>query len=151
MLKSKIFFKNGALIIMCLIVAQLINSCSINNQVGVGEKIDSLYRIKKIRYINDWNIIYATKGDSIFKIVSKKSSANVSQYTQVVKGGYYKLTLYSRKNSPPEFDGVKISPMNYLDVGCYTYDDKTKICIEPKKGIYDLHSVSNIVGLYYIK
>lgn len=120
------------------------NSISQNNSTG--------YLVKNIESKNSWYIIYAEKNDSIYKIVVGKNEDNVDKdLKKIVIGQYYDFKLQSRRDSAPEIGGVKLNPINRLDVECYSYDKKTEICIEPKKGIYDLYYTKDLKGLYYKK
>ncbi len=113
---------------------------------------NSLYSIRAIDSINNWYVIYATKKDTNYKIVVKKENYHISECKKKIEvGRSYNLELHSRKNEAPEINGVKIKPVNSLDVQCYTYDEATVICIEPNKGIYDLYHTPSIVGLCYRK
>jgi hypothetical protein len=113
-------------------------------------KSDSLYIIKSIDSVNNWYTIYATKNDSSYKIVVKKENQNLGCKRVITVGQSCNLVLHSRKNEVLAINGVKIKPVNSLDVQCYTYDETTNICIEPKKGIFDLYHTPNIKGLCYI-
>jgi len=125
-------------IIIILALFLLFYSCSGLKQTAI-EHNSSSFLIKKIKSKNDWYIIYATKNDSLFKIISKKESCNNRECKKIIVGRYYDFVLHSRKKEAIEINGVRIQPMNYLDVHCYSYDKETTICIEPKKGIYDLY------------
>jgi hypothetical protein len=114
-------------------------------------KNDSLYLIKSIDSVNNWYTIYAIKMDSTYKIVVKKEKLDLKCKRVIMVGESYRLELHSRKNEVPVINGIKISPINSLDIECYTYDENTVICIDPKKGIYDLYHTPNIKGLCYIK
>ncbi|WP_333625470.1 hypothetical protein [Sphingobacterium siyangense] len=97
------------------------------------------YLINSIDSINNWYMIYAARNDSLFKIVVQKESTTSYECKKIIKvEGRYKLTLHPRKKEILKIHGFIVNPINCLDVQCYTYDDKTEICIEPKKGIYDL-------------
>ena len=126
-------------------------SCANSKTLSNMPKSDSLYIIKSIDSVNNWYTIYATKNDSSYKIVVKKENQNLGYKRVITVGQSYNLVLHSRKNEVPEINGVKIKPVNSLDVQCYTYDETTNICIEPKKGIYDLYHTPNIKGLCYIE
>ena len=139
-------FKWGINVIILLIVCLFLYSCSGQNKISGNQSRKSLYRIKKVKSVNDWNIIYATKRDSTYKIISKKTNDRHTDCRVIKKGQYYDLALNSRKNNPPVINGVKVNPVN---VECYRYDNSTTICIEPKRNIYDLHDTPNILGLCY--
>jgi len=110
-----------------------------------------MYLIKEIRSKNSWYIIYAQKQDSLYKIVVGKENKIDTSCKKITVGKYYNLDLKSRRANAPEIGGVKLQPVNYLDVDCYAYDEKTEICIEPKKGIYDLYYTKDLDGLCYLK
>jgi hypothetical protein len=97
------------------------------------DKPDDLYLIKNIHSVNNWNIIYASKQDSLYKVITPKESTSPPNCRRLVKGHYYNLILHSRRTNPAIINGIKVAPVNYLDVHCYNYDEQTTICIEPKK------------------
>ena len=135
------------LIKICVVF--LFHSClstqnTINSNTG-------LYKIKKIQTKNDWYIIYAEKQDSTFKIVSGSEIGLNSECEKIRVGKSYAFELKSRRNNVPEINGVKLSPVNYLDIECYSFDKDTEICIEPKKGIYDLYHANNLKGLCFFQ
>jgi len=134
-------------IIFLIIICSCGNTKKINNEL----KNDSTYLINKIDSLNSWNIIYATKQDVTYKIIVHKEDVDTKACKKIIVGKYYELNLNSRKNNVLEIDGVKVSPINNLDVNCYTYDDMTEICIEPKKGINDLYHTEDIKGFCYVK
>ena len=126
-------------------------SCTSSKHLSTEVQGDSLYRIKAIASINNWYTIYATKKDSTYKIVVKKEDQQNLRCKKMIRvGQFYSLVLHSRKDEIPEINGVKIKPVNSIDVQCYAYDEHTNICIEPKKGVYDLYHTPNIKGLCYI-
>jgi hypothetical protein len=133
-----------------ILIFILLCSCADSKNLGNMSQSDSLYLIKTIDSVNNWYTIYATKNDSSYKIV-KKENQNLGCKRVITVGQSYNLVLHSRKNEVPEINGVKIKPVNSLDVQCYTYDEGTNICIETKKGIYDLYHTPNIKGLCYIE
>lgn len=108
----------------------------------------NLYEVYKIDSINEYYLIYAKRGDSLFKIVSKKEAADKQQERMVHKS--YPLKLHSRRENLPTIGGIKLEPVNYLDVECFAYDKSTTICIE-RDSINDLHYAENIKGKYFIK
>ncbi|WP_343689869.1 hypothetical protein [Chitinophaga sp.] len=127
-------------------------SCADTKTLTNMPQSDSLYLIKSIDSVNNWYTIYATRNGSSYKIVVRKENyQNIECKRVITIGQSYNFELHSRKNEVPEINGVKIKPVNSLDVQCYTYDEITNICIEPKKGIYDLYHTPNIKGLCYIE
>lgn len=126
-------------------------ACFTSKHLNKTANTDSLYVIKSIDSVNNWYVILAVKRDSSYKIVVKKEKEHDAKCEKpIVVGQSYHLELHSRKNEAPVINGIKIKPVNYLDIQCYTYDENTVICIEPQKGIYDLFHTSNIKGLCYI-
>ena len=144
---------------ICLFVTLF--SCSTPKMIPQASEIESGYLIKKITSKNSWYIIYAQKQDSLYKIVVGKEAEYRADCEKIAVGRYYNLNLKSRKENVPVINGVKLKPVNYLDVKshaydkegieCYSYDDETEICIEPKKGIYDLYYTDDLKGLCYLK
>jgi len=126
-------------------------SCSSPKGITQGRGEGSMYLIKKIKSKNSWYIIYAKKQDSLYKIVVRKEGLSGDDCKKIVVGKYYDLELKSRRDNAPEINGVKLKPVNYLDVECFSYDEETEICIEPKKGIYDLYYTDDLKGLCYLK
>lgn len=110
---------------------------------------NSSYIITNIDSINSYYLVYAKKSDSLFKIVSKKEFVKRGKKIEV--GKKYILDLHSRKSEAPIIDGVKIAPVNIIDVMCYNYENDTQICTDRKKGIYDLYTTPDLIGLHYIK
>jgi hypothetical protein len=142
--------KNLAIALL-LIIPMFLHSCFASRALTKVPKNDSLYLIKSIDSVNNWYTIYAIKMDSTYKIVVKKEKLDLKCKRVIMVGESYRLELHSRKNEVPVINGIKISPINSLDIECYTYDENTVICIDPKKGIYDLYHTPNIKGLCYIK
>jgi hypothetical protein len=129
-------------ILLCMF---LLACTSIKKQENIS-KTDDLYNVFKIDSMNSYYIIYATKKDSIYKIVSKKEKI---YKCNIIKSGLsYKLKLHSMRDNPPTIGGVKIKPINYMDINCFQFDNETSICKE--KGIYDLYFADNINGLCII-
>lgn len=135
--------KNYILAVSAIVFIALSCKSSLPNRVS-----ENLYRIYKIDSINDYYLIYAKRGDSLFKIVSKRELVGKQQEIKVNKS--YPLKLHSRRENLPTISGVKLEPMNYLDVECFGYDKNTTICIE-RDSINDLHYAENIKGKYFIK
>ncbi|TDQ07715.1 hypothetical protein [Pedobacter metabolipauper] len=104
------------------------------------------YEVYKIDSINTYYLIYAKRGDSLYKIVSKKNFNR--KCTEIKSGLSYDFKLHS---SLKGFIGnIAISAKQLPHVNCYSYDDSTEICLE-KDSITDLYHADNIQGLCYIK
>lgn len=148
-------------ILLCIYSILMLLSCSASKGVTQGVMEESGYLIKKIKNKNSWHIIYAQKKDSLYKIVVGKEDLLRGECNKIVVGKFYDLELKSRRENVPVINGVRLKPVNYLDVKspaydkegieCYSYDEKTEICIEPKKGIYDLYYTDDLKGLCYLK
>jgi hypothetical protein len=147
--------KNITILNICLFFLIFSNACNTKRLINEKEEKEESV-VTKIDSINNFYIIYASKNNSKFKIISPKNTkkkikncveiAIENSYNFILKSG-----LEARKESPPIIGGIKLEPANYLDIHCYSYDDDTFICIEPEKGIYDLYSCENLVGLCFIK
>lgn len=110
---------------------------------------NSLYEIEKIDSINSWYIIYGKKNDSMYKILSQKTKQSSNLCEKIKIGKKYRFSLHSRNENPPTINGVKLQPQNYLDINCYFFDEKTQVCIEPERGIYNLYFTTDLQGLCY--
>jgi hypothetical protein len=109
------------------------------------KNVSDSYRVTKIDSINYFYLVYAQKKDSLYKIVSKKEAHIDCKKIKV--GVSYKFVLHSMRENAPIIGNIKIAPVNYADVNCYQFDEKTKICKE--EGIYDLYFVNNLHGLCF--
>ena len=89
--------------------------------------------------------------DEFYKIVVGEAEKPYPNCKKITVGKYYKLTLGSSRENAPIINGVKIAPVNYLDITYYCHDSVTAICIEPKRRIYDLYFTDDLRGLYYIR
>lgn len=134
-----------------LFIVLFLFSCNSFKITNKDYKENKTYLIKNIDSINDWNIIYAMKQDSLYKIVVKKNNYEPKNCQKITIGKFYNLVLHSRKKNVPTINGVKIRPVNNIDIQCYSYDEDTNICIEIDNGIYDLYYTDNIKGLCYKK
>jgi hypothetical protein len=123
-----------------------ITSKFVKNGYSVG-KLETSYDIRKIDSINNWYLIYARKGDSLFKIVSKKTTIENCNKIQINKK--YDLQLHSRIYGYA-IAGKTMSPQNTLLVNCFSFDDSTNICLEGDS-IRDLFYADNIKGLCFEK
>lgn len=134
-----------------LIFLIVVFAVSCKNSKLTNQAKDLSYLVKKIDSKNNWHIIYASKQDSLFKIIVEKEINTTYNCDKIKVGGYYNFKLHSRKVEVVEINGVKVQPVNHLDIQCYSYDKETSICIEPKKGIYDLYHAENLKGLCLVK
>jgi hypothetical protein len=109
---------------------------------------DNSYQIKQIKTKKGWYIFYAVKNDTLFKIVSEKIKHKDQNCNTIEVGKYYKLVLHS---NIPEINGVKLMPINYLDVKTMYSPGQSVFSIEPKKGIFDTFHADNIKGRCFIE
>ena len=85
----------------------------------------------------------------MFKIVSYAENNIYQNCRKIVVGGKYDFELKSKKENAPIIGGVKLDPVGYT--GCYVFDKETTICLEPKRGIYDLFFTNDLKGICYLK
>jgi len=123
---------------------------STTKRVLEGKHDNQIYLVKEIKSINSWYIIYAEKQNSLYKIVTKYDERRSKFSKKIISGNYYILELYPQSDSAPIIGGVKLRPVNYIDMPCFTFDERTAICIEPERGIYDLYCTKDLNGLWYI-
>lgn len=105
------------------------------------------FEVYKIDSINSYYLIYAKRTDTLYKIVSNKEK--IKNCYSIRKGMKYKFKIHAISDNAPTIGGLKIKPVNYLDVACYQFDKETKICRED--GMHDIYYVDNVKGLCYIK
>jgi len=129
-----------------LIITSLLLYISCNSSKRLIEKKEELkYKVDKIEFLNNWNVIYLSRGYNKYKLISYKAENRGCR--KIKEGKKYNFILHSKKENPPVINGIKLDPVNYLDIHCYAYDNETNICIEPEKGIDDLYSAENLKGL----
>lgn len=144
-----------------LLVSVILFSCSTTKKTMTVSDNNTNYLIKKIDKNNSWYIIYAERKDTLFKIVSYAESKVDENCKKIVVGGKYDFELKSKKENVPVINGIRLKPMNHLDVEskvfekdgveCYVFDKKTTICLDPKRGIYDLFYTNDLKGICYLK
>lgn len=89
-----------------------------------------MYKIKMIKTVGKYYVIYAVKNDSTYKIVSKKEKINNCRKI--------------RKDESYPLDLSEIQIMGGSEVDCVSFDKKTVICKEPDA---DLCIANNLKGL----
>lgn len=124
-------------------------SCTSTKKAMTVSNSNTNYLIKKIDKKNTWYIIYAERKDTIFKIVSYAENKVDKYCKKIVVGECYELDLKSKKENAPVIGGIKLDPVGYT--GCYEFDKVTIICLEPKRGIYDLFYTNDLKGICYLK
>lgn len=122
-----------------------------------AETGDSLFLIRKIKSDANYFIIEAIKNDSLFLILSQKTTSEedsiFNKYQIIKKNKYYRFELSKKRTKP----GVLLGIINYLHVknGRKSkpfngfIDGKTKIKYK-KKYHYKIYETKNLVGLYYV-
>lgn len=134
----------------CIFLSLIALSCSNIKKTTRAMEKSTRYLIKEIDKKNSWYIIYAERRDTIYKIVSKvDNSMNENCKSIIVVGKRYDLELKSNKQNAPTLNGIKLDPVGYT--GCYQFDAETTICLEPKRGIYDLFHTDDLKGICYLK
>lgn len=140
----KILLKISCLLLFCY-------SCNakrdLTNQNSRNMKSD-YFTIEQIKKEQNIYIIYASKNDTLFKILSGKRSIFHLGQEKIHLGGKYKLdleTLFPKEifgfpTMPPGGGGATATDFNGISVS-----------IEPEKNIWDLFQVHNLNGLYIKK
>lgn len=113
------------------------------NKVASDDK--DKYLITKIKKKNSYIFIYATRNDTNYKIVSSFKDTIVPGGTKIHRGGKYKFNLESYKEQLTKLN-ENFWPVGYT--GCFYLDSITSVCLEPENDIWDIHSCSNLKGLY---
>jgi hypothetical protein len=105
----------------------------------------SNYKVYQIDSINNYYLIYAKKGDALFKIVSKKES--IKKCNGIIVNHVYKFQLHSMLF----VNGQSIIPANQInEISGWRIDESTTINFEGDS-IRDLYYADNIKGLCFIK
>lgn len=109
---------------------------------------DTLFRVERIDSLNNYYLIYVTKDNTWFKIVSKKMLA--CNCENIKKNGLYRLELSSIWRQEIMIGKINVSPSLNLLVTCLAFDDSTSICLE-RDSINDLYQAGNLRGLCITK
>jgi hypothetical protein len=136
-------------LIYFLFSVMFLHSCSSTKKAMPTVYNDTNYLIKKIDKEKTWYIIYAERKDTLYKIVSKADNSINSNCKKIFVGQRYDFFLISHKDTAPIINGVKLAAVGYT--GCYHFDGETTICLEPKRGIYDLFYTNDLKGACYLK
>jgi hypothetical protein len=138
--------KNFVYLLLSLV---LLSSCSSTKKSMSPVSNDTSYLIKKIDKKNSWYIVYAGRKDTLYKIVSYSDIEFGKDCKKIVVGRLYDFDLKSKKENAPMIGDIKLDAVGYT--GCYQFDDKTTIFLEPKRGIYDLYYTNNLKGICYVQ
>jgi len=133
------------ILIVAVIIGCKIHTTKNSNESRRKNDKNHKYRVYKIDSINSFYLIYARKGDSLFKIVSKKDKNLLCK--NIGNNRYYEFNLHSQTG---EYKiGNVVVPVS-LHVDCFAYDDSTSICLE-RDSIRALYHADNIKGLCFLK
>ena len=96
-----------------------------------------LFRVVKIQSIHDYYVIYASKDNLKYKIVSKKQS----------RDGCVKI----RRNQEYKFELKELEFLGGSEVNCVSFDKRTIICrCEDEDCAFGLFMTNNLQGLCLI-
>jgi hypothetical protein len=109
---------------------------------------DSTFEVYKIDSVGTYYLIYASRADTLFKIVSKMIKN--SNCADIKVNEKYNFSLHSIWTQPIILGNINVSPSQTPHVTCLSFDSLTTICLERDKGIYDLFDCKNIRGLCYL-
>ena len=107
------------------------------------------YEVYNIDSVNNFYLIYVKKTDSIFKIVSSKTTNNNCEIIKLNQK--YNFSLHSIWTKPIMIGNINASPSQTPEVTGLYFDDITIIRIDRENGIYDLYNCDNLQGLCYLK
>lgn len=127
-------------IMLFILIIVILLGCGTANLDSSSSNVK--FKIIRIDSIGNYNLIYAMRNDSIFKIASKKSYKTDCKNIKVNK--YYSLNLIS------SLGDIKVGEFTYSQknhyVNCFAYDSITTICYE-NGCVRDLFHMENINGL----
>ena len=109
---------------------------------------DNKYLVTKIDSLNNYYIIYTTKGNENQKIISKKDNAICNN--KISLGKRYIIETTSIFNFKIKSGDTVKEIKNSVNIDCMILDE-IKFCKEPNLGIYDVLKAKNIKGLCYDK
>lgn len=83
------------------------------------------YRIERIKKRNNWYFIYASRNESLFKIVSKETTdeGKYVRHDKIRRHKKYYLILESYSDNAPVVNGVKVVILGYAG-GFYEKDKR---------------------------
>jgi hypothetical protein len=104
---------------------------------------ENSFKILKIKSKKDFYIIQAKRNDSLFKIISLKTSTNQPNSEQIKKGNDYIFT-FDRPDTLPSSPVPLKSVMNHLD--------SRTIYVKPTQRFHNkIYTTNELFGLYYSK
>ncbi|PKP46651.1 MAG: hypothetical protein CVT94_13950 [Bacteroidetes bacterium HGW-Bacteroidetes-11] len=130
-------------ILFLLFVILISGGC--NKKLFIKQSYNSgQYRIKRVEKYNGFFIIYASRNDSVFKIISYKEEPGFyNNFEKIQRRRMYKLELenYYKREIEMGYYGLHLSvTLNILGV---------KVPVS-KKSHYQLYRALNLKGLYLI-
>ena len=131
----------------------LLYLCSCSKQIISDSErtcYDTLYRVNKIKKINDWYLIYLQRNDSIFKVVTHEPSdkTRFEGRCKIKKHGRYDMIIKAYRDTHT-WNGLNIWPIGYT--GGFNLDSITIVSVEPENGIWDIYNTDDLQGLYYMR
>lgn len=123
------------------------SSCSKRTVAPEGiTTYNELYKVKKIKKVNDWYFIYFHRNDSVFKVISREptDTKDFEKYPKIKKRGRYDLTLISFEDY---VNGMWVPGF----LGNIMLPGKTPVRLEPENDIYMIYLTPDLKGLYYQK
>ena len=131
------------LVIGCIVIGGV---SAFSGRMSHAFKVDqdtTLYKVYKIDSVKNYYLIYARRGDSLFKIVSEKMK--VAQCSCISQGNGYRFQLHSMSH----INGKPITPPASAMEVSGMYVDKTTIINFEGDSIRDLYYGDNIKGLCF--
>lgn len=110
--------------------------------LGTSESVQDRYHVTRIDSVGNYYTIYASRYDSTFKIVSKKSP---KKCLDIKVGSDYPFRLTSVLQDV-HVGGQVFSPKENLLVTCFSFDEETTICYEDGC-VKDLFEIDKANGL----
>lgn len=128
---------NSKLIIIYFVCCLFLNYCSSGNQEATGSlnHTDTSYEVYRIDSVNNYYVIYISRKDTNYKVISKKQFSENCR--RIKNGKYYDFELTSLS--------IEINTPGFAE--CLWVDSITKICLE--NSIVDLKVSKNVKGLCY--
>lgn len=145
---NKVFF----LLSFCVLLACNLskkNTTSAGMQSSSINKLLGAYQVFKIDSLDNFYLIYATKNDSSYKILSEKTL--LTNCNKIFVTGNYDFVLQNAKDITITNESQTLK-FYLFNVDCLIYNDSTKICIERSGNFVPaLFRATNVKGLCFIK
>lgn len=129
-------------VLICFTTFSVVEACAI-------ERVDSLYKILKIKTSGSYYVIHAQRNDSLFRIVSKKEDLGENCLEVLKKGRCYSFDFGNSDNDTAK---TEVEPLvgnaSYLHVKKSRFWGDTKIKFT-KRFHNRLYTTKNLIGLCY--